>query len=92
MSKADINQSIEALRAELDQIATTDLAAKDKLLALITDVERQVQGSDQEPDNERHRKATLQELPALIEQFEADHPRVTNTLGRLLNTLSGMGI
>lgn len=90
MSKADINQSIEALRAELDQIATTDLAAKDKLLALITDVERQVQAPDQGSDNER--KATLQQLPALIEQFEADHPKVTNTLGRLLNTLSGMGI
>ncbi|MBE9064474.1 DUF4404 family protein [cf. Phormidesmis sp. LEGE 11477] len=88
MSKSDINQSIEALRAELDQIATTDLAAKDKLLALITDVERQVQS----PDDESRRKATLQQLPALIEQFEADHPKVTNTLGRLLNTLSSMGI
>lgn len=87
MSKADINQSLEALRAELDQMTSTDLDAKDKLLALITDVERQVQGSD-----EQERKATLQQLPGLIEQFEAEHPKVTNTLGRLLNTLSGMGI
>ncbi|MGB3786994.1 MAG: DUF4404 family protein [Phormidesmis sp.] len=88
MSKEDLNQSIEALRAELDQIATTDLSAKDKLLALITDIERQVQ----EPDQEERRKATLQQLPALIEQFEVDHPKVTNALGRMLNTLSSMGI
>ncbi len=88
MSKEDLNQSIEALRAELDQIATTDLAAKNKLLALITDIERQVQ----EPDREEHRQTTLQQLPALIEQLEADHPKVTNVLGRMLNTLSGMGI
>ncbi|MEM8503406.1 MAG: DUF4404 family protein [Cyanobacteria bacterium P01_D01_bin.1] len=88
MSKADINQSLEALRAELDQIATTDVDAKDKLLALITDVERQVQN----PDDQSHRKVALQQLPALIEQFEADHPKVTSTLGRLLNTLSGIGI
>ena len=88
MSKEDINQSIEALRAELDQIATTDLSAKDKLLALIADIEKQVE----EPDNESHRSANLQNLPALIEQFEADHPKVTSTLGRLLNTLSSMGI
>ncbi|EDX83713.1 hypothetical protein S7335_1410 [Synechococcus sp. PCC 7335] len=92
MSKADINQSIEALRAELDKVATTDIAAKDKLLALITDVERQLQEPDKEVDSEGSRKATLQQLPALIEQFEADHPKVTNTLGRLLNTLSSMGI
>lgn len=92
MSKADINQSIEALRAELDTIATTDLTAKDKLLALITDVERQLQEPDQGADSEGDRKATLQQLPGLIEQFEAEHPKVTNTLGRLLNTLSGMGI
>ncbi len=88
MSKEDINQSIEALKAELDQIADTDLSTKDKLSALIADIEKQVQ----EPDNESHKAANLQNLPALIEQFEAEHPKVTNTLGRLLNTLSGMGI
>ncbi|MGD1863593.1 MAG: DUF4404 family protein [Phormidesmis sp.] len=31
-------------------------------------------------------------MPTLIEQFEAEHPKVTDTLSRLLNTLSGMGI
>lgn len=91
MSKSDINQSIAALRAELDQIATADIAAKDKLLALITDVERQVQDPESSADK-GDRQAILQQLPALIEQFEADHPKVTNTLGRLLNTLSSMGI
>jgi hypothetical protein len=88
MSKADINQSIEALRAELDQIASDDPTIKDKLSALIADIEKQVR----EPDNEGHKQNNLQNLPTLIEQFEADHPKVTTVLGRLLNTLSGMGI
>lgn len=88
MSKTDIDQSIAALRAELDQLATDDPAVKDKLSALIADVEKQVR----EPDNEGHKQDNLQKLPALIEQFEADHPKITNVLGRLLNTLSSMGI
>ena len=88
MSKADVNQSIAALHAEIDKLDTPDKAVKEKLLALIRDVEKQLQ----EPDKEEHKEANLQTLPGLIEQFESDHPRVADTLGSLLNTLSGMGI
>ena len=86
MSQADIEKSIEALHAEIEQLETPDV--KDKLLALISDVEKLLQN----PDSEAHKVAATQKLPALIEQFEADHPKVTDTLGRLLTTLSGMGI
>ncbi|MEL6816830.1 MAG: DUF4404 family protein [Cyanobacteria bacterium J06598_3] len=86
MSKADIEKSLEALHAEIGKLETPDV--KDKLLALISDVEKQLQN----PDSEEHKAAATQKLPALIEQFEADHPKVTDTLGRLLTTLSGMGI
>lgn len=88
MSTEDINQSIEALHTQIDQLETPDAAVKEKLLALITDVEKQLEN----PESETHKNATLQTLPTLIEQFESDHPRVTSTLSRLLNTLSSMGI
>ncbi|MEO0519763.1 MAG: DUF4404 family protein [Cyanobacteria bacterium P01_A01_bin.116] len=88
MSKEDINKSLEALHAEIGKLDTPDSAVKDKLLALIADVEAQMQN----PDATEQAGAATQKLPALIEQFEADHPKVTDTLGRLLTTLSGMGI
>lgn len=88
MSKEDIAQSIQALHNEIDQLTTADVTVKEKLLALINDVETQMD----KPDSAEKKKANLQQLPVLIEQFEADHPKVTASLGRLLNTLSSMGI
>ena len=88
MSKEDVNKSIAALHTEIDKLNTPDNAVKEKLLALIQDVEKQLQ----EPEKAEHKEANLKTLPGLIEQFESDHPQVTDTLGRLLNTLSGMGI
>ncbi len=88
MSKEEVNQSIEALHAEIAQLDTPDTAVREKLLALISDVEKQMQ----DPDSVAHKEANLQNLPSLIEQFESEHPKVTTTLGRLLNTLSSLGI
>ena len=88
MSKEDVNQSIKALHAEIDRLDTPDTAIREKLLALISDVEKQMQ----DPQSAEQKEANLQNLPALIEQFESDHPKVTTTLGKLLNTLSSMGI
>lgn len=88
MSESEINQSLEALHTEISKLQGPDTEVKETLLALIKDVEKQLQ----DPGSSEHKAATVQKLPTLIEQFEADHPQVTNTLGRLLTTLSGMGI
>lgn len=88
MSKEEVNQSLEALHTEINQLDTPDTAVREKLLALISDVERQMQN----PESAEHKAANLQNLPTLIAQFESDHPKVTTTLGKLLNTLSSMGI
>ncbi len=88
MSTADINKSLEALHAEIGKLDTPDAAVKEKLLSLIDDVEKQLQN----PDSAEHKGTAVKKLPTLIEQFERDHPQVTDTLGRLLTTLSGMGI
>ncbi|MEO0805526.1 MAG: DUF4404 family protein [Cyanobacteria bacterium J06643_4] len=78
MSKEDIAQSIQALHNEIDQLATADVTVKEKLLALINDLETQMEN----PDSAEKKTANLQQLPVLIEQFEADHPKVTASLGR----------
>lgn len=88
MSKEAVQQSIAALHAEIDQLSTDEGGKKEKLLALIGDIEKQLQ----EPDNETQKNENLQTLPTLIEQFEADHPKMTTTLSSLLNTLSSFGV
>ena len=88
MSQEEISKSIQALHTEIDQLSDTDVTVKEKLLALIHEVETQMENPQAK---ETHNKA-VQKLPNLIEQFEAEHPKVTDNLSRLLNTLSGMGI
>ena len=88
MSQEEIGKSIQALHTEIDQLSDTDVTVKEKLLALIHEVEAQLENPQA---SETHAK-TVQRLPNLIEQFEAEHPKVTANLSRLLNTLSGMGV
>ncbi len=91
MSQADLAQSLAALHAEIDQLEAADVAVKEKLLALIDDIEKQVQAPSGQLSSSSQPQAT-QRLPELIEQFELEHPQITNSLNRLLTTLSGMGI
>ena len=88
MSQEEVGKSIQALQAEINQLSSTDVAVKEKLLALIRDVETQMT----DPQNKETRDKTVQNLPTLIEQFEVEHPKVTANLSRLLNTLSSIGI
>lgn len=86
MSKPNIQKSIELLRNEITQLSEADVSVQTKLLALIEDMERQLEGSQSTPTE------ASQKIPALIEQFESDHPKITNALGDLLTTLSSMGV
>lgn len=88
MSIEDVHQSLSMLHQEIEHLDTPDASVKTKLLTLIEEVEKQLQN----PESLQHRDAAVQKLPGLIEQFEADHPRMTDALGRLLTTLSGMGV
>ena len=86
MSSSDIEKSIASLRSEIAKLSESDVDVQTKLLALIEDMERQVEGAAS-PSSEASHNVT-----ALIEQFESDHPKITNALGELLTTLSSMGV
>ncbi|NJK40262.1 MAG: DUF4404 family protein [Acaryochloridaceae cyanobacterium SU_2_1] len=88
MSKEDILKSLQLLRAELAKLEGADAQTLERLALLIKDVERQVDN----PESHEQREALVQNLPVLIEQFEVDHPQMTETLNQILMTLSGMGI
>jgi Domain of unknown function (DUF4404) len=87
MSKEKISASIESLRAEIDNLRVEDAAAKERLDALVVELERQL--DKPEHDGGSGLDDSLQEL---IEQFEVEHPRITGILNDLMVTLSGLGI
>ena len=85
MSEYNIQQSIASLRDEVAKLKESDVSVQTKLLALIEEMERQLES---EPPPEE----ASQKISAMIEQFESDHPKITNALGDLLTTLSSMGV
>ena len=87
MSKVNVQKSIASLRNEVAHLGDADASVQAKMLALIEDLEQQMQ----DPQASAQADA-LQKIPTLIEQFESDHPKLTNTLGDLLATLSSMGV
>lgn len=87
MSRAQLEQSLERLRGELE---TLDAAGDTtRLRALIDEVESQLDALESGEDDD----GTLVDgLRTQIEQFEVEHPRVTAILNDIMVTLSNMGI
>lgn len=93
MSRAQLEQSLERLRGELEALdaAGGATAAGDttRLRALIDEVESQLDALESGEDDD----GTLVDgLRTQIEQFEVEHPRVTAILNDIMVTLSNMGI
>ena len=88
MNKAELHQSLEALRAEVDKLDAADDSARERLTYLIGDLDRQLEN----PDDVGHKEALREKIPDLVEQFEVEHPRTTEILNRIMMALSDMGI
>ncbi len=87
MSKEKIGESLDLLRAEIANLKVEDVASRDRLDALVSELENQLVEPalmDAAPIDES--------VKELIEHFEVEHPRITGILNDLMVTLSGMGI
>lgn len=90
MTEQRLREDLERLRAEIDRAARNDADARQKLNALINDIENRVA----EPlDSGAHGDADLMsKVRQAIEHFETDHPRATAILNDIMVTLGNMGI
>ena len=87
MSIEKISASLDLLRAEIANLKVDDAASRDRLNALVSELENQLI----EPD--RMGAVLVDEsVKELIKHFEVEHPRITGILNDLMVTLSGMGI
>lgn len=88
MSREQLEHALDRLRAELDVLERSPGADKDRLRALIDEVEGQLDAIESGDDD----ASLVDSIKAQVEQFEVEHPRVTNILNDIMVTLSNMGI
>lgn len=87
MNNDKLQQTLSALREEIEGLRLPAGEAE-RLKALIDHAE---QGLDEESSVEAD-ASLVDEFTQAIDRFEVEHPRFTALLGRLVSSLSSMGI
>ena len=90
MSHEDLQQLITELKAEIDALGENDQAARERLAALVADLERRLE-DPQDADLESH-DAFMDGIRETVERFEVEHPRATGVLNNIMVALGSMGI
>ena len=88
MSRAELQASLERLRAELATLGTEAEDTRTRLTALVDEVERELEQLGETGDH----ASILDKLQHQVEAFEVEHPRITNILNDIMVTLANLGI
>lgn len=94
MSIADTNKQLKSLRDELASLKEAELHLQAKIDGLLDQLNEELQQRQSEPDNndsEEH-PPSLEDITELVRKFEVEHPALTDSVNRVLMTLSNMGI
>lgn len=86
MVHAHLKQAVEALRDEIARLEPEQAPQRQRLEALLTDLENRMQGETE------HHASLLSGLGGLVAHFETEHPRLTEILNRISVLLSNMGV
>lgn len=88
MGHEELQESLERLRVELEQLEEGDHRSRERLTALVADIERKLS----DPHDAEHHDNLLANVKAAVEHFEVEHPRTTGILNHIMVTLANMGI
>ncbi len=88
MSRDELHQPLERLRAEIKKLGDEDQAIKRRMKRLVADLESKLEGSEESAEEPQ----LIDSLRRNIERFEVEHPRLTGVLHELMRELSNMGI
>lgn len=87
MSEQDLKELIEKLRKELDALPNDDVDARQRLDAIIGELDKKLA----EPGTEDHH-GLVSNLQDSIKDLEARYPDTTTLLNNIMMTLANMGI
>lgn len=88
MSRDELQQALAKLRDELDALGPEHAHTRERLETLVSEVESELAALDAEADHE----SVIESMKTRLEQFEVEHPRITNILNDIMVTLSNLGI
>jgi predicted component of type VI protein secretion system len=84
---AELERRLQELHAELARTQSVDPESREMLEHVRRDIESVLERSD-----EPGRRSLRGRLEAAMERFEASHPVLTETMGRVMDQLSNLGI
>ena len=87
METERIKESLASLRDEIEHVDLTDARSREKLTALVSNLERKLE----EPDEEWHADL-LGSVKDAIEHLGNSHPNAVTLLNNIMVSLSKMGI
>lgn len=91
METRKLQESLAQIHEELGSTAQVDDDTRALLAQLGADIARLLEQPRDDRDAE-DKSVLAERLRGAVGEFEATHPRLTETLARLADTLSGMGI
>ena len=87
----DLRDHLQELHEELENTDSVDSDARDLLSSLLADIQSLLDRSDEE--DHTHSPGSLAErLGTATREWETSHPNLAAAVGRVMDTLSNMGI
>ena len=87
MTNENLKKDLDKLRDEINSVAENDTHTKQRLNALVTNLEKRLGDTVVAEDD-----GLIEYIREEIANFEAEHPRATAILNDIMVTLSNMGI
>jgi hypothetical protein len=90
MTREELIATLRGLHAELSTAESIDPGTREAFAKVAADIERLT--DPDEPTTDEDAAASQEGLNGLLLEFEAEHPKLAETLGRLADGLANLGI
>ena len=90
MEKPALRETLQQLHDELEETPQIDDNIRELLHSVMQDIRHVIETQESQPTP--HPQSLIDRLEEVTTQFELSHPRLTAAVGRLIDSLSSMGI
>ena len=87
MDRQGLQALLQALRSEIDASRPHDPAERQRLSAMLAEIEQRLLANASPPP-----EGLIEGLRLAVDKFEVEHPRFAGLLNQLVTALSAMGI
>ena len=84
MGIEEMGKQLKLLQDELACLRAAEQHVQDKITTLLKELDHELK----QPNEQKH----INDLSTLLRRFEAEHPELTDSINRVMMTLSNMGI